>query len=128
MKRSLFLLISALLAWLFGITMMFAPEKMLANLTAGTGTATEPVMQWVGVGLFSIGCINFFGRNDTGSPALKGILTGNLLLHIIGMGFDLCDYARGFMNSAGLSMGIVVHSLLIIGFGYYLVKMPKAQA
>jgi hypothetical protein len=89
MKRHHFIIISALLAWLFGLTMILAPDKMLSNLALGTTPATNLVMQWVGIGLVSIGVINFFSRNDPGSKALKAVMIGNIILHLLGEGFDI---------------------------------------
>ena len=102
-----------------------APEKMLSNFAAGTNAATNYVMNWVGVGLFSIGCMNFLSRNDPGSQALRAVMIGNIVLHVVGLGFDVYDYSIAFMRMPGLIMGIVVHTLLVVGFAYYLTKVPK---
>ncbi len=42
MERKHFLIITSVLAWIFGLTMMFAPEKMVGNLTVETNTAVNP--------------------------------------------------------------------------------------
>jgi hypothetical protein len=128
MKRNHFMLITAIIAWIFGLTMMFAPDKMMDNLTVETNTAVAIVMQWVGVGIFSIGCMNFISRNDAGSLGLKAVMSGNIILHAAGLMFDLFDYSNGFMKFSGLLMGIIVHVLLIIGFVYFLNKIPKLKS
>ena len=127
MKRNVFIFLSAILAWIFGITMMVFPEKMLDNLNGDVSLATKVVMQWVGVGIFSIGCMNFICRNAHGSKSLRAIMAGNIILHVLGLGFDIFDYSNSFMKGQGLVMGGVVHILMIGGFSYYLIRMKETM-
>ena len=126
MKRSVFLLIAAIIPGVFGLVMMVAPEKMLSNsLTAEITLTTRIVTQWVGFGVFSLGLINFLSRNDNGSAALKGVMIGNIVFHFLGLSFDMYDYSIGVMSLSGLITGLIPHSLLIVGFVYYLVNLKK---
>jgi hypothetical protein len=126
MKRSSFLLIAAIIPLLFGLVMMMIPEKMLSNsLTSEANLQTLSVTRWVGFGVFTVGLINFLSRNDAGSIALKAIMIGNIAFHTLGVGFDIFDYSIGIMKLSGLITGLIPHSLLIIGFVYYLSKLPK---
>ena len=126
MKRSSFLLIAAVIPLLFGLVMMVVPDTMLSNsLTSDADLQTHSVTQWVGFGVFTIGLINFLSRNDGGSAALKAIMIGNIVFHTLGVFFDIYDYSIGVMKLAGLMTGLAPHSLLIIGFVYYLRKLPQ---
>ena len=126
MKRSSFLLIAALIPLLFGSVMMVVPDTMLSNsLTSDADLQTHSVTQWVGFGVFTIGLINFLSRNDGGSIALRAIMIGNIVFHTLGLFFDIYDYSIGVMGLAGLLAGLAPHSFLIIGFVYYLRKLPQ---
>ena len=126
MKRSSFLLIVAIIPLLFGLVMMFVPDKMLSNtLTSDANLQTHSVTQWAGFGVFTVGLINFLSRNDAGSTALRAIMIGNIVFHTLGVFFDIYDYSIGVMKLAGLMTGLAPHSLLIIGFVYYLQKLPQ---
>ena len=126
MKQSSFLLIAAIIPLLFGLVMMIIPDKMLSNmLTSEANLQTLLVTQWAGFGVFSIGLINFLSRKDSGSIALRAVMIGNIVLHTIGIFFDIYDYSIEVMKLSGLITGLIPHSLLIIGFVYYLLKLPK---
>jgi hypothetical protein len=118
-----FLLIAALIPALFGLVMMFIPGEMLSNsLTSETNLQTLSVTQWAGFGVFTIGLINFFSRNDPGSIALKAVMIGNIVFHTLGLSFDIYHYSIGVMKLSGSITGLIPHSLLIFGFAYYLLK------
>jgi len=124
MKRSHFFVAAAVIPWLFGAVMMFAPDLMLGNsLVSGYEEATRLVTQWVGFGVFSLGWINFLSRHDEGSPALRAIMLGNILFHTLGIGFDAYHYLIGFMRASGLLSGLIPHGLLVIGFVFYLRRL-----
>jgi hypothetical protein len=122
-KRSWFLLVAGVLACGFGIAMLLEPGQMLTNMTSATSTDAAYVLQWMGVALLSVGFINILSRNDPGSAALRAILVGNIVLHVLGFGEDFNQHRLGFVLQSGVVMGGVVHGLLTIGFVYYLVTM-----
>ncbi len=126
MKQRTFLIIAAIIPLIFGLVMMVVPDKMLSNsLTYEVNLQTLSVTQWVGFGVFTIGLINFLSRNDTGSNALRAIMIGNIVFHSLGVFFDVYDYSIEVMKLSGLITGLIPHSLLIIGFAFYLSKLPK---
>src|SRR4030095_187983 len=126
MTQNVFLLIAAIIPLLFGFVMMFIPSKMLANsLTTSADLNTRSFTQWVGFGVFTIGLITFLARNDTGSDGLKAIMTGNIVFHGLGLCFDIYHHRKGVMKLSGLITGLIPHTLLIIGFVYYLAKLAQ---
>jgi hypothetical protein len=126
MKRSTFILISAILATLFGLSMLLAPEQMIKNMTTAADPSALHVLQWAGNMLLAIAVVNFLSRNDEGSVALRAVMIGNIFMHTLALGVDYYDYSIGFINMQGLGSGFVVHVFLIAGFGYYLLKMGKS--
>jgi hypothetical protein len=126
MKRKHFLLIAGVLAAFFGVSMLASPGQMLTNM-AHDALEARRVLQWMGVTLLSIGVINFLSRNDEGSPALRAVMIGNIVLHILGFGIDVYHQSLGFVQTSGVIMGAVVHGLLTLGFIIYLRKLPRDQ-
>jgi len=104
---------------------MFVPDKMLSNsLTSEADLLTRSVTQWVGFGTFTVGLITLLSHNDAGSVSLKAIMIGNIVFHSLGTCFDIYHYSIGVMKLPGLITGLIPHLLLIIGFVYYLNKLP----
>jgi len=124
MKRNIFFLISALLAWTFGVLMIFLPDSMASPTVTGMNIG----MQWFGIALFSVGVINFFARNDPGSKALTAVMIGNIFLHLAGGGADIYDYTQGVVQLSSILMPGIVHLLMIIGFVYFLFKKGEKIA
>jgi hypothetical protein len=120
MKRNHFLIISSLLAWIFGLAMIFVPDSTIAPVSS-----VNLGMQSFGIAFFSIGVINFFSRNDPGSKALKAVMFGNIILHLGGEAFDVYDYTAGYTQLSGILGSGIIHILLFVGFTYYLLKIPK---
>ena len=125
MKRSVFMVIAGILAIIFGCTMLFNPGQMLTMVAIETNLSTKVVLQWMGCPLISVGIMNILARNDAGSPGLRAIMLGNIILHGLGWGIDVYGYMQGYLLMSGLVMGSVVHGLLIAGFWYYLSKPGK---
>lgn len=127
MKRKQFLIVSAVVSMMFGIPMILAPNLVLANLLLpGVANAsTAMVMQILGSSLLATAFVNLLSRNDEGSVALRAIMIGNIIWHVVGWGVDFHGYFSNIMNPVGLISGSVVHAGLIIGFAYYLSKLPR---
>ena len=124
MTQSTFLLIAAIIPLLFGLVMMLMPHKMLLNsLRSQPDLQTRAVTQWAGFGTFTVGLITFLARNDDGSSALEAIMIGNIVFHLLGIFFDTYHWRIGVMKLSGLITGLIPHTLLIIGFVYYLIAL-----
>jgi hypothetical protein len=120
MKRKHFLLISALVAWAFSIGMMLSP----GSFTTGISTAqpTPEVNAWaqfLGTNLFGIGFINFFSSYSPWSGAVRAILLGNIVLHVLAIAADANAYMNNIINLQGIMQSTIVHVVFIIGFCYY---------
>ena len=124
MARRHFLFVAGLMAMFFGGAMLLAPDQMLTNMAVDTPGA-ERVLQWMGVPLLAIGFINIGSRHDEGSVALRAVMLGNIVLHVIGFGIDVYGYMHQFVQTSGVIMGGIVHGLLTAGFAYYLAKLPR---
>ncbi|MEQ1913087.1 MAG: hypothetical protein ABMA15_30010 [Vicinamibacterales bacterium] len=127
MKRSQFLILAAIVPALFGLLNMLAPGEVRAILTVDVNAAVTAATRWYGFTTFSLGAINFLARSDPGSPALRAVMIGNIVFHVLAMSFQSGDYMAGLMSTSGLAMALLSHSLLAIGFAYFLFKLPRQQ-
>jgi hypothetical protein len=123
MKRKHFLLISALVAWIFSIGMMLMPSGFTSGIS--TVPPTPEVNAWaqfLGTNLFAIGFINLFSSRSPWSGAIKAILWGNIVLHVLAIAADANAYMNNIINLQGIMQSTVVHLVFIIGFCYYTFK------
>jgi len=126
MSRSVFLVIAGVMALFFGVSMLAAPDQMLSNMARDSPDARF-VLQWMSCVLIAVGVINILSRTDAGSPALRAVILGNIVLHVLGLGIDVWHHTKGFVQTSGVMMGAVVHGVLIAGFAYYLAKLRSAR-
>jgi hypothetical protein len=122
-QRKHFLVLAGVLACFFALSMIVAPAKMLGNVSTLTDTGSPHVMRWLGSALFGVGVINLLARNDAGSEALRAIMMGNIVLHVIALSLDFADHLQGIVKVSGMAMGTVVHVGLAAGFAIYLRRM-----
>ena len=126
MSRSVFLVIAGVMALFFGASMLVAPDQMLSNMARDSPDARF-VLQWMSCVLIAVGLINILSRTDPGSPALRAVMIGNIVLHVMGLGIDFWHHTKGFVQASGVMMGAVVHGVLIAGFAYYLSKLRAVR-
>lgn len=121
MTRRRFLVVAAAVPGLFGLVMMLVPTVMLENsLTEVPQDATVAVTRWVGFAVFSVALITYLSRNDAFSPALRAVMIGNVVFHLLGTVMDTSGYLAGTMTISGLVTGLVPHTLLAAGFLHFL--------
>ena len=73
MKRSIFLLITAIFAAIFGGMMFFLPGKMADGFGSAPTLFSTFLMREMGLIILCSGVLNFLVRNDRDSLALKAI-------------------------------------------------------
>jgi hypothetical protein len=125
-KRSTWLLIAAIVPFIFGTLMMVAPEQFASGMMVAP--ISDPVSAWVrflGTGLVAIGWINFMARKSPWSSAVRGILTGNILLHVLGIATDWYAYSLNVVTMVGAVQGLVIHGIFIVGFSYQVTRGRK---
>ncbi len=122
MKLNTFLLITAVLALLFGIVAILEPG-ILMSFTGSMGGVT--ITQVLGANFIGFAVLNFFARNLQDGDALRTVALANLVSDALGLVLGL--YAQ--LTSGGMWFGwfsTIVYLLLVLGFGYYLFMGPRA--
>ena len=108
MKRSIFLLITAVLGLFIGIMCLLFPDKM----AAGFGMTVTPLILMLfreaGACNLSMGYLNFAVRNHSDSKSLKTVLLFNMAYHVLILPANIYGWSQGVLavGQAGPSFGI----------------------
>ena len=121
MQRKTWFLIASIIPFVFGILMIVAPDQLAAGMMVAP--VTDPLNAWVravGTNLIGLACINFLARHAVWSPAVRAIIIGNIVVHLLGLATDWYGFGQGVITLGGALQGLVIHSAFLVGFGYYL--------
>ena len=124
MRLRVVLIVSGIIAILLGAFLFLAPDSAVTSFQLGTSdVASRLFARGFGGTLMVVGFVNLMASSDQGSPALRALVLGNLLIHIAAI---VTDFTETFPASAGWWAGFIVHIALILAFGYYLLNWPQA--
>lgn len=123
MKRSVFLLICAIIAALLGSMMLFAPETTAESFAIQSTSGTVLLFQSIGAMIICMGILNFLVRNHKDSQTLKVILLYNVLYHASSITVDMMAVSKGTLVFEKIIVGQVVHIFIIIGAIIYMRKI-----
>ncbi len=120
MTLRLILIVSGAVAILFGLFFLLGAESAIQSYNLGGSTLPARLFaRATGASLVTLGVIDILASSDRGSPALRAIVIGNLLVHVLSLGVD---FSESYARSASIWVSFVVHVLFIIAFGYALVN------
>jgi hypothetical protein len=123
MSLRVILIVSGVVGVLFGLFFLFGADAAIGPY--GLGDPTLPARLFAratGAGLVTIGLINLLAAADRGSPALRAVVIGNILIHVLSLGVDFSEtYAR----AGGVWIGVAVHVLFIAAFVWSLANWRR---
>jgi len=105
------LTIGAVLAWIFGAMLLFAPGPFFAPIGVVVTDKIAAVAQAQGAILVGLGVINFLARGTVDPTALRAVLVGNLVVQLLSLGVAIRALALGIFPPQG-APSIVVHVVL----------------
>ena len=105
------LIIGAVLAWIFGAMLLFAPGPFFAPIGVVVTDKIAAVAQAQGAILVGLGFINFLARDTVDPVALRAVLVGNLVVQLLSLGVAVRAVALGIVPSQG-APSIVIHVVL----------------
>jgi hypothetical protein len=120
-----FLIIAAVLAWLFGIMLLVAPAPFYAPVGIALTPMLATIAQAHGATLIGLGTVNWFGRRAEGE-GLKAILVGNLATQVLSFAVAVRTAMLGAGSSA--APAFVIHTVLGVLFAFFLVRTNKSGA
>lgn len=124
MKLSTFLTSTAIIYIPFGLGMILVPQQLFGMYGFDLNADGIVLGQIIGAAIIGMGLTNYLSRNDSlASPALRAILTGNLVYHAFDTVLDFLPTYHGTLNALTYSM-VGLHIVLAVGFAYFLRKRP----
>ena len=119
----IFLAIAAILAWLFGAALLFAPMQFYAPAKIEMTPMLATIAQAHGATLVGLGVIDWLARNAERS-GLIAVLAGNLVVQVFSLGVVIRTMALG--AGAAVAPGVVIHVVLGALFAFFLVRLRRA--
>jgi hypothetical protein len=126
MKRSIFLLISAILAFAFGSMMFLLPGLAAKSLGLASLPETSSVLRGMGGLIIGSGMINFFLRDSNDSATLGAILLTNVITHLLGLSADIWGVVDGVLTTSKIAPVETTHLFVAIGSLIYLLSIRSA--
>ncbi|MBX7142172.1 MAG: hypothetical protein K1X63_13940 [Chitinophagales bacterium] len=127
MKRSIFFLIAAIIAGLFGGMMLLAPAKAAEGFGILSTPESTILFRALGAMIFSTGVMNFLVRNHPDNITLKMVLLTNLVTHTLSTVADLWAVSDGILEITKAAPGLVAHLLIGIGSLIYAMKIKTSN-
>jgi hypothetical protein len=117
---TVFLGISAVLAWVFGGALLFASAAFLAPMGIAVTPPIAVSAQAQGAILVGLGVINWLARRSD-RAAVRPVLAGNLVVQVLSLAVIARALALGIVPAQNAG-AVVVHVLLGAGFAWFLLR------
>ena len=127
MKARWLLTISAVLAWLFAVMLLFNTRAFEAPIGIDVNDKVATIAQAQGAILLGLGVINWMARRITDDRALDAVLAGNLVVQLASLAVVARALVLGIFPRQGAG-AVVIHVLLGAGFAWALMRKPQVQA
>ena len=124
MRARWLLTVSAVLAWAFGIMLMFNTKAFEAPVGIDVTDKVATIAQAQGAILLGLGLINWMCRGVTDDKALAAVLAGNLVVQLASLAVAARALILGIFPIQG-APAIVIHVLLGSAFAIYLAKVRQ---
>lgn len=124
MKPGWLLTISAVLAWLFGLMLLFNTRQFEAPVGIEVTDKVATIAQAQGAILLGLGVINWLSRGVTDARALIAVLAGNLVVQLASLGVVVRALATGIFPPQA-APAVAIHVLLGGGFATYLLRLRR---
>ena len=117
------LMIAAVVALVYSLGLILAPATLNAMYGITTGAGVQVMSRFFGVGLLTLGLLDWLARDFTGASARPLILSG-LIGNGVGAIVALLGTLSGAMNSLGWS-AVLIYLVLALGFAYFQFMAPS---
>ena len=124
MNMKALLSVAAILAWLFGAALIFAPESFYQPAKIALTPMLATLAQAHGATLVGLGVINWLSRRAD-RQSLSAVLTGNLVAQILSLGVVVRTMTLG--AGPAVAPGILIHVALGGLFAFFLFRMRKIE-
>ena len=124
MRLNVLLLVSALIAGVFGVAFVVASGPLLSVYGVTLDKAGTLVAQLFGASLIGVAVLNWLARNVTDPDARRAVVVANLTQDGVGFVVILIGQLAGIPNALGWS-NVAIYLLLALAFGYVQFMQPR---
>ncbi len=117
MKIGTFFLLNSIIAFAFGLGLLFMPATIGEMYGMESSAATIHVAQLFGQAVIGIGLITFLTRKSD-LQVMRPIAISLFVADAIGLVVEIKDVLNGVTNEMGWS-SVALFALLALGFGYF---------
>jgi membrane-bound ClpP family serine protease len=124
MRLRTLLLIGGLLALVFGICFLIAPQAMLRLYGIAPDPAITLMSRFFAAALLQIGLVLYLIR-DVGDPRTqRGVVLGSFIGSLAGLVVALTGQFWGLVNGLGWST-VAIYAFLLVGYGSFIFGKPR---
>lgn len=124
MRLRTLLLIGGLIALVFGIAFLVAPQAMLRLYGVAPDSAITMMSRYFGAALVQIGLV-FYLIRDVGDPRTqRGVVLGSFLGSLAGLVVALTAQFWELVNGLGWST-VAIYAFLMVGYGSFIFGTPR---
>jgi uncharacterized membrane protein YfcA len=120
-----FLVVSAIVAWLFGLGFVLLPGVMFSIYGIASAPASLLGFRLFGSTLIAIGLLTWFLKESTNWEAIRALLLSVAIGNVIGLLLVFFATFNGTLSAMGWT-AVLIYLLLLIGEGYFLSRGPGA--
>lgn len=118
MKREMFFAIFGIVAVLFGLAFLLAPEVSLRMYGVPTDPHNLMQSRYFGSALLGLGLVFFLARETQDQKAIRALLVGGVVGNLIGA--VISGSAAGNLQNSLAWVSVAIYLALAAGCGYYL--------
>jgi uncharacterized membrane protein YfcA len=119
MNLSMFLLVSAIVALLFGLGFVLLPGLMFSIYGLADSPASYLGFRLFGSALIAIGLLTWLLKDSTNWEALRALLLSVAIGNVIGLLFVFFAMVNGTLGAMGWT-AVLIYLLLLAGEGYFI--------
>ncbi len=128
MKRSLFLLIAALLSFVFGSALFFVPQLGAMGFGMTYTPQIGSLLRGMGGLILGSGMINFLLRQHREPQTLRALFLANIVTHAFGIGADFWGMHDGALQLINILPVQIVHLFIGTGSLVYLLNIDETES
>jgi hypothetical protein len=125
LKLNTFLLVSAIVAWLFGLGFVLLPGFMFSIYGIVSAPASLLGFRLFGSALIAIGLLTWFLKESTSWEAIRALLISVAIGNVIGLLLVFFATINGTLSAMGWT-AVLIYLLLLTGEGYFLSRGPAS--
>jgi uncharacterized membrane protein YfcA len=125
LNLNMFLMISAIVALLFGFGFVLLPGFMFSIYAIASAPASVLGFRLFGSALIAIGLLTWCLKDSTNWEAIRALLLSVAVGNVVGLLLVVFATINGTLGAMGWS-AVLIYLLLLVGEGYFLSRGPGA--